>query len=76
MARDSREFVKLDVGYLSNPKVVGLLVDRRPLAILLHIECIGYARQHRTDGVVPVVASRTNRPTGTASAAAQARLAS
>lgn len=55
---DRREFIKLDVGYLSNPKIVGLLVARRPFAVLLHVECMGYARQHRTDGLVPIAAAR------------------
>jgi hypothetical protein len=50
---DRREFIKLDIGYLSNPKIAGLLLDRRPLAVLLHVECMTYSRQHRTDGVVP-----------------------
>jgi len=50
---DKREFIKLDIGYLSNPKIAGLLLARRPLAVLLHVECMTYARQHRTDGVVP-----------------------
>ena len=51
--RDRREFIKLDIGYLSNPKVAGLLVARRPFAVLLHVECMTYSRQHRTDGRVP-----------------------
>lgn len=50
---DKREYIKLDIGYLSNPKIAGLLVGRRPLAVLLHVECMTYSRQHRTDGVVP-----------------------
>lgn len=50
---DKREYIKLDIGYLSNPKIAGLLVDRRPLAVLLHVECMTYSRQHRTDGRVP-----------------------
>jgi len=52
---DKREYIKLDVGYLSNPKIARLLVDRRPLAALLHVECMTYSRRHRTDGVVPAV---------------------
>lgn len=50
---DRREFIKLDVGYLSNPKIAGLLIARRPLAVLVHVECMTYSRQHRTDGIVP-----------------------
>lgn len=50
---DRREFIKLDIGYLSNPKIAGLLLARRPLAVLLHVGCVTYARQHRTDGIVP-----------------------
>lgn len=52
---DKREYIKLDVGYLSNPKIARLLVDRRPLAVFLHVECMTYSRRHRTDGVVPAV---------------------
>ncbi len=50
---DKREYIKLDIGYLSNPKIAGLLVARRPFAVLLHVECMTYSRQHRTDGRVP-----------------------
>jgi hypothetical protein len=50
---DKRAYFKLDVGYLSNPKVVGLL-EEQPRAIILHLECIAYGAQHLTDGVVPV----------------------
>jgi hypothetical protein len=50
---DRREYIKLDIGYLSNPKIASLLLARRPNAVLLHIACMTYARQHRTDGVVP-----------------------
>lgn len=50
---DKRAYFKLDVGYLTNPKVaaVGL---QSPSAVLLHIGSIGYAAQHLTDGEVPV----------------------
>lgn len=51
---DRREFIKLDVGYLSNPKVAGLLIAGRPNAVLIHVYCMTYSRQHRTDGIVPV----------------------
>lgn len=50
---DKRAYFKLDVGYLSNPKIAALL-DEHPRAILLHLECIAYATQHLTDGVVPM----------------------
>jgi len=50
---DKRAYFKLDVGYLSNPKISALL-DEHPRAILLHLECIAYATQHLTDGVVPM----------------------
>jgi hypothetical protein len=43
----------MDVGYLSNPKIAALL-DEHPRAILLHLECIAYAAQHLTDGIVPM----------------------
>jgi len=52
---DSREFIKLDVAYLTNPKVVRLLVVKRPLAVLVHLECIAYCRRHRSNGIVPAV---------------------
>lgn len=50
---DKRAYFKLDVGYLSNPKISALL-DEHPRAILLHLECIAYASQHLTDGLVPM----------------------
>lgn len=50
---DKRAYFKLDVGYLSNPKVSALL-DEHPRAILLHLECIAYSAQHLTDGLVPM----------------------
>ena len=52
---DKRAYFKLDVGYMSNPKVLSVL-DDSPTAILLHIASIGYAAQHLTDGIVPVKA--------------------
>ena len=56
---DKRPFFKLDVGYFGNPKIQSLM-DDRPRAILLHLECIAYSRQHLTDGLVPVrIAMRT-----------------
>lgn len=50
---DKRAYFKLDVGYLSNPKIAPLLEDQ-PRAIILHLECVAYGAQHLTDGVVPV----------------------
>lgn len=50
---DSREFFKMDVGYFDNPKVQSI-IDTNPQAVLLHMRCIAYARQHRTDGLVPL----------------------
>lgn len=56
---DKRPFFKLDVGYFDNPKIQALM-DDFPRAILLHLECIAYSRQHLTDGLVPVrIAMRT-----------------
>lgn len=52
---DKRAYFKLDVGYMTNPKVLAVL-DESPTAILLHIASIGYAAQHLTDGIVPVKA--------------------
>lgn len=52
---DKRAYFKLDVGYMSNPKVLSVL-DDSTTAILLHIASIAYAAQHLTDGVVPVKA--------------------
>lgn len=52
---DKRAYFKLDVGYMSNPKVLTVL-DESPTAVLLHVASIGYAAQHLTDGVVPVKA--------------------
>lgn len=53
MAADKRQWVKMDVGYLDNPKVSSLL-DDHPRAIILHMFCIAYSKQHRTDGRVPM----------------------
>lgn len=50
---DSRPWFKVDVGYFSNPKVAPLL-DDHPRAIVFHLECIAYAKQHRTAGIVPM----------------------
>jgi hypothetical protein len=50
---DKRAYFKLDVGYMSNPKVLSVL-DESPTAVLLHVASIGYAAQHLTDGVFPV----------------------
>lgn len=50
---DSRIFAKIDVGYLENPKMQAL-IDENPRAVLLHLKCILYSRQHLTDGVVPM----------------------
>lgn len=50
---DKRAYFKLDVGYLTNPKVA-LLAIERPSAVLLHIASIAYSAQHLTDGLVPV----------------------
>lgn len=50
---DKRAYFKLDVGYLTNPKIAVALVDS-PAAILLHIGSIAYSAQHLTDGVVPM----------------------
>lgn len=50
---DKRAYFKLDVGYLTNPKVADVAVESAT-AVLLHIGSIGYAAQHLTDGEVPV----------------------
>lgn len=50
---DKRAYFKLDVGYLTNPKVAEVSTES-PTAVLLHIGSIGYAAQHLTDGEVPV----------------------
>jgi hypothetical protein len=50
---DRRYYAKIDVGYLDNPKIASL-IDEHPRAILGHLWCILYSRQHGTDGVVPM----------------------
>lgn len=50
---DTRYFFKMDVGYLDNPKICELIEDH-PHAILLHVFCIGYSKQHGTNGRVPM----------------------
>jgi hypothetical protein len=53
MVADKREFVRLDVGYLDNPKIADAL-DASPLAVLAHVASMTHCRQHRTDGVFVV----------------------
>jgi len=50
---DKRAYFKVDVGYLTNPKIAALAIES-PTAVLLHIGSIGYCAQHLTDGVVPI----------------------
>lgn len=50
---DKRAYFKVDVGYLTNPKISALL-DDEPRAVLLHLCCIAYSAQHLTDGKVPM----------------------
>ncbi|WP_163540821.1 hypothetical protein [Occultella kanbiaonis] len=50
---DKRAYFKLDVGYLTNPKVAAASLDSMT-SVILHIGCIAYSTQHGTDGVVPV----------------------
>lgn len=50
---DKRAYFKLDVGYLTNPKVAALALDH-PRVVLLHMASIAYAAQHLTDGAFPV----------------------
>jgi len=50
---DRRRWFKVDVGYLDNPKISELVEDH-PRAIILHLTCIAYAKQHGTDGRVPM----------------------
>lgn len=50
---DKRAYFKVDVGYLTNPKVA-LLAIERPQAVLLHLASIAYSAQHLTDGRVPL----------------------
>ncbi len=57
MSGDKRAYLKLDVGYLTNPKVCAIL-ETSPMAVILHIESIAYATQHLTDGLVPAALVR------------------
>ena len=50
---DSRVFFKVDVGYFRNPKVLPLLEENHD-AVLIHLAAIAYAREHLTDGIVPI----------------------
>jgi len=50
---DKRAYLKLDVGYLTNPKVAAVSLES-PMAVLLHLGSIAYSAQHLTDGIVPV----------------------
>lgn len=68
---DRREFIRLDVGYFDNPKV-GEALDVSHAAVVLHIASMAYARQHRTDGVVP--AKRVMRKVGATQEDAQTLL--
>lgn len=46
---DSRPWIKFDVGYFSNPKILDMVYNH-PKAVLLHINCMTYAYKHNTDG--------------------------
>lgn len=50
---DKRAYFKLDVGYLTNPKVAAVASESTS-AVLLHLQCIAYSAQHLTDGMVPM----------------------
>lgn len=50
----SYRWVKLDVGYFSHPKLMGL----HPSARLLHLRSILWTAEHLTDGYVPPKALR------------------
>lgn len=49
---DPRLYFRVDVGYFTNPKIAAVLAES-PTAVCLHLESIGYAAQHLTDGRVP-----------------------
>lgn len=53
MPADRREFIRLDVNYIDNPKVADVL-ETSPLAVVLHVEAMCFSRRNRTDGVVPI----------------------
>jgi len=50
---DKRAFFKLDVGYLTNPKIAVIAIES-PTAIIMHIASVAYSAQHLTDGTIPV----------------------
>lgn len=54
---DRRAYFKLDIGYLTNPKIVSIS-EESPFAVLLHMGAIAYSAQHLTDGVVPLAVVR------------------
>lgn len=54
---DRRAYFKLDIGYLTNPKIAAIS-EESPFAVLLHIGAIAYSAQHLTDGLVPLTVVR------------------
>lgn len=50
---DPRFYAKIDVGYLTNPKISDL-IDDNPRAITMHLAAILYCRQHIKDGAFPI----------------------
>lgn len=48
-------WVKIDTGYLTHPKILGL----HPQAQMLHLASILWTAEHLTDGYVPVIALRS-----------------
>ena len=49
-------WVRLDTGFTQNPKILGLIEDRKWQSITVYVASLGYAGQHGTDGFVPITA--------------------
>src|SRR4029077_19933305 len=49
-------WVRLDTGFFSNPKILGLIADRRHKAIVGYISALAWSGGQGTDGYLPVVA--------------------
>lgn len=46
-------WVRLDTQFATNPKIVGLLAEKRYRAAFVYVAALAYAGQHGTDGYIP-----------------------
>lgn len=49
----SLPWVRLDTGFADNPKVLGLVADRKHRAVLAYLLGLAYSGKHELDGFIP-----------------------